>query len=472
MGSIAIVGLGDTSGDEPFALPDRVREADTVVVPSGEGELAEALSSAGVGYTTLAELGLSASDGVDRIIEGLVGLSAGANVVYVASAFPFLKEGLVSGLLARSGREVDVFPVLSPLQVILMAFDIDLTADLDIVDARSLAPGIEQRDSHLIVTGVGNRILARRVSERLADIYPLDHRVVVAGCVAGGGFSLNLRTVEDLAELETCSDAVVYVSPSQLAPPAGFSEFVRLIGVLRAPDGCPWDRAQNHLSLRQHMLEEAYEAVAAIEAGSASDLADELGDVLLQVVLHAQIASETGDFDIDEVVARITEKIRRRHPHIFGDASADTPDEVTANWSAIKRGEKEGGLLDTIPRNLPALMLAQKISRRVVGVGFEWETLEDVWAKVHEELDELRDTEPGSPEAAEEIGDVLFTVVNLARKQGIDAEEALRATCAKFTGRWEAMERAADAQGFEISSAGIERLEQLWQDAKKHESRD
>lgn len=472
MGSIAIVGLGEPLAGETLVLPDRVREAGTVVVPSGEGSLAQALSSEGVEFVALAELGLDAADPVDRIIEGLVGLADHGDVVYVAAAFPFLREGLVSGLLTRSGQEVDVFPILSPLQIILMAFDIDLTADLDIVDVRTLSPGIEQRDSHLIVTGVTNRLLARRAGEKLAEVYPVDHRVVVAGCVEGGGFSLNLRTVADLSHLDMCDDAAVYVSPSRISSPAGFSEFVRLIEVLRGPDGCPWDRAQSHQSLRRHMLEEAYEAVAAIEAQDMNDLADELGDVLLQVVLHAQIASESGDFDIDKVVARINEKIRRRHPHIFGDVRADSPEEVTANWDAIKREEKDGGLLDTIPRNLPSLMLAQKISKRVVQVGFEWETLDDVWDKVHEELDELRETTPGSPQAAEEIGDVLFTVVNLARKQGIDAEEALRATCAKFTGRWEHMERSATAQEIDISAVGIERLEQLWQDAKMKESRD
>lgn len=252
---------------------------------------------------------------------------------------------------------------------------------------------------------------------------------------------------------------------------AGFDEFVRMIEILRGPEGCPWDRAQDHLSLRRHMLEEAYEAVSAIEAGDDAELADELGDVLLQVVLHAQIARDEGRFDIDEVVARISDKIVRRHPHIFGDKTAETPDEVIVHWNAIKREEKAGGLLDTIPEALPALMRAEKISRRVVSVGFEWETLDDVWDKVHEEIDELKATEPGSAEATEEIGDLLFTIVNLARKQGIDAEEALRATCGKFASRWEEMERTCAERGLEIAQLGADGLEELWHDAKEKESR-
>ena len=256
--------------------------------------------------------------------------------------------------------------------------------------------------------------------------------------------------------------------------PGEFEEFVELIARLRAPGGCPWDRDQDHMSLRRHLIEEAYEAVAAIEAGDSEGLADELGDVLLQVVLHAQIAAEAGSFDAATVVARIREKIVRRHPHVFGDVVAPTPQQVSANWDAIKRDEKQvgHGLLDDMPASLPALMLAQKISRRVVGVGFEWATIDDVWDKVHEEIEELKATEPGSPEAVDEIGDLLFTVVNLARKQGIDAEEALRGTCAKFASRWRSMEAAAGEAGQDISELDIERLEQLWSAAKEREARD
>jgi tetrapyrrole methylase family protein / MazG family protein len=249
-----------------------------------------------------------------------------------------------------------------------------------------------------------------------------------------------------------------------------FDEFVRTIAVLRGPDGCPWDRAQDHMSLRRNMIEEAYEAVSAIEAGDDRELAEELGDVLLQVVLHAQIAADDGRFTIDDVVAGIAEKIRRRHPHVFADAEAGTPDEVIERWDAIKRDEKAGsGVLEGIPSALPALLWAQKISRRAVGVGFEWESLEAVWEKVHEEIDELKETTPGSPEAADEIGDLLFTVVNLARKQGIDAEEALRATCRKFIARFEDMEHAAGSGGRAMNDLDITEMEELWRIAKSRE---
>lgn len=253
-----------------------------------------------------------------------------------------------------------------------------------------------------------------------------------------------------------------------------FGEFVEVIAALRAPGGCPWDRAQTHASIAKNLVEEAYEAVHAIEADDVTGLAEELGDVLLQVVLQAQIATDEGEFTIDEVIAGIIDKIVRRHPHVFGDApAAGGPEDVHRRWDELKRAEKVGsgtGLLDGVPHALPALMLAQTISRKVVAAGFEWESLAGVFDKLHEELAELAETEPGSDQAADEIGDILFTVVNLARKQGIDAETALRRTCAKFIRRWQAMERFAEEAGRDIAELTIEEQEALWQRAKGRET--
>jgi tetrapyrrole methylase family protein/MazG family protein len=224
------------------------------------------------------------------------------------------------------------------------------------------------------------------------------------------------------------------------------------------------------MSLRRHLVEEAYEAVAAIEAGDDDEVRDELGDILLQVVFHAQIASEEGRFDIDDVADAIVMKLRRRHPHIFADAVADTPAEVMANWDEIKRHEKpEKGLLEGIAPTLPGLTYAEKISRRAVSVGFEWETVEDVWAKVHEEIDELKAEGPGTDEAEDELGDVLFSMVNVGRKMGIDPEQALRSTCAKFIRRFTEMERMAAGEGRDLAGMGIDDMEALWRRAKEGE---
>jgi tetrapyrrole methylase family protein/MazG family protein len=250
----------------------------------------------------------------------------------------------------------------------------------------------------------------------------------------------------------------------------GFGELVRIMAVLRAPDGCPWDREQTHMSLRRSLVEEAYEAVAAIEGGDDAEICDELGDVLLQVVFHAQIAHEEGRFDIDDVADAIVTKLERRHPHIFADAIAETPAEVMARWDQIKRTEKpDRGLLEGIASTLPGLTYAEKISRRAVSVGFEWETVEDVWAKVHEEIDELKAEAPGTPGAEDELGDVLFSMVNVGRKMGIDPEQALRSTCAKFIRRFGEMERTAASEGRDLATMGIDDMEALWRRAKEGE---
>jgi tetrapyrrole methylase family protein/MazG family protein len=260
----------------------------------------------------------------------------------------------------------------------------------------------------------------------------------------------------------------------------GFDGLVEVIAKLRSPDGCPWDREQTHASIAKNMVEEAYEAVHAIETNDIAGLREELGDVLLQVVLHARIAADDGEFTIDDVVSGITAKLYRRHPHVFGDEVAGTATEVLAHWDRIKHAEKAekardteapAGLLDDVPPALPALMLAQKISRKAVSAGFEWASLDGVIDKLNEEVAELAATEAGSEEAADEIGDILFTVVNLARKQGIDAETALRGTCDKFRGRWGAMEEAATAQGRAVGDMTLAEQEELWQRAKERESR-
>lgn len=285
------------------------------------------------------------------------------------------------------------------------------------------------------------------------------------------------------------------MSDAEALPDAGasgagsaFEAFMRLIAALRAPDGCPWDREQTHESLAKHLVEEAYETVHAIHTGSSADLADELGDVLLQVALHAEIGRESGAFTIEDVIAGIDAKIRRRHPHVFGDVVAETPEQVMVNWDEIKRGEKAGraavgeadvaatggakpGVLAGVTPALPALMYAQKLSRRAAAAGFEWDSIEGVWDKVHEEIAELKDAAPGSPEAADEVGDLLFTVVNVARHLGVDAEDALRGMCARFVGRFESMEAFATVEGADVRELGIDEYERLWARAKQAEGR-
>lgn len=285
-----------------------------------------------------------------------------------------------------------------------------------------------------------------------------------------------------------------------------FQRFVDTVARLRAEDGCPWDRAQTHQSIAHNMIEEAYEAADALEAGDVAHMREELGDVLLQVVLQSQIAADNGEFTVEDVCSDINAKMIRRHPHVFGDASAANANEVLGLWDQVKLAEKKvasqdgneqpKGLLDGVPTSFPALLQAQKISRKAVASGFEWETLDDVWGQVQEEKSELLAAYEASPKTADgriidsaeaddsfdasdeeaqalvaavqmEFGDLLFSLVNVARRMGVDAEAALRMSCTKFRERWAHMERVAWEEGVALQDVSRERLEELWLSAKR-----
>lgn len=256
-----------------------------------------------------------------------------------------------------------------------------------------------------------------------------------------------------------------------------FDRLVRTIWRLRQDDGCPWDKAQTHRSLAACLLEEAYEAVDAIEADDVGHLREELGDMLEVVLLNAQIAEDEGEFTLDEVCDAINEKVVRRHPHVFGEVRATSPEAALGVWDAVKRQEREAraatdgppGLLDSVPTSLPALIQCQKISQRAARVGFDWEDARAAWEKVTEERDEFEREQRGSEGARDEFGDILFALVNVARHEGIDAEAALAASNRKFRRRWAAVERMARSAGRDAERLSAEELNALWDRVKADE---
>ena len=248
---------------------------------------------------------------------------------------------------------------------------------------------------------------------------------------------------------------------------------------LRRPDGCPWDREQTHASLRKHLLEEAYEVYDALDAGATPELAGELGDLWLQIVLHAQLAAEAGVFDLADVQASIATKIVRRHPHVFGDAEARTASDVNRQWERIKATEREGeadggatkGALDGISGSLPALAASQEMQERAANIGYDWPSIDGVLDKVVEETDELRSAEESADPGdwTEEFGDLLFVLVNVARKRGVEAEAALRGANAKFRRRFASVERQAADRGVALRDLDFDALDALWDAAKAEE---
>ncbi len=264
-----------------------------------------------------------------------------------------------------------------------------------------------------------------------------------------------------------------------MQPSRDISRLIEIMAALRNPDGgCPWDLEQDFRSIRHYTIEEAYEVADAIEREDFNDLREELGDLLLQPIYHAQMAKEAGHFDIGDVVQAITEKLIRRHPHVFGDIVADGAADAQDKWEAIKareratkaarKGDVEPSLLDDVPQVLPALARAEKLTKRAAKVGFDWPDLASVRAKVVEELAEVADAEASGDEASirEEIGDLLFAVANLARKAGVDPEAALRDANSKFTRRFHYVEARCRADGIQAEQAGLQRLDAYWNEIR------
>ena len=304
---------------------------------------------------------------------------------------------------------------------------------------------------------------------------------------------------EKIAQLAAAVDEETKARPGAPQTHPEFDRLVRTIWRLRQEDGCPWDKEQTHQSISKNMIEEAYEAVEAIAEGSPEHLEEELGDVLEQVVLHSQIEADSGvnagsgvrdraantadtcdraaGFDIDDVCRALNQKLVRRHPHVFGPEAGSTSSAaaVLDVWESVKAEERASaedtvhteGLLDSVPQSLPALMQAQKISKRAAKMGFEWASVSDVWDKVAEERAEFDAEAPGTQQKTDEFGDILFALINVARWEGVDAEEALMSACRKFRARWSYMEKAAAERGFSLDEKP-ELQEDLWQEAKRH----
>ena len=292
---------------------------------------------------------------------------------------------------------------------------------------------------------------------------------------------------EKIAQLAAAVDEETKARPGAPQTHPEFDCLVRTIWRLRQEDGCPWDKEQTHQSISKNMIEEAYEAVEAIAEGSPEHLEEELGDVLEQVVLHSQIEADIGadgaagagtaGFDIDDVCRALNQKLVRRHPHVFGPEAGSTSSAaaVLDVWESVKAEERVSaedtvhteGLLDSVPQSLPALMQAQKISKRAAKMGFEWASVNDVWDKVAEERAEFDAEASGTQQKTDEFGDILFALINVARWEGVDAEEALMSACRKFRARWSYMEKAAAERGFSLDEKP-ELQEDLWQEAKRH----
>ncbi len=401
-------------------------------------------------------------------------------VTYAVPGHPMVAEATSPEILRQArqaGIQVQVIEGLSFLEPSCTALGIDPYPRLALVDALELADAHHPSfppNSPALVAQIYSRQVASEVKLTLEAVYPDEHPVQLvhaAGTPQERVESLHLFEIDRSPYLGFLSS--LYVPP--LSAGAAFEAFQEIVAHLRAPNGCPWDREQTHASLRANLLEETYEALQALDTGDVHSLQEELGDLLLQIVLHSQIAYEEGEFRMEDVIQGIYTKIVRRHPHVFGDTRVDGVKDVLQNWEKLKAAERRAngvekakGLLDGLPAILPSLSQAQEIQDRAARVGFDWPTIGPVWDKVMEELEEVR-TAPDPAARAGELGDLLFAVVNLARWYHADAETILRLTNARFRSRFSHIEKRAGELGRNLSEMTLAEMDSLWDEAKQLE---
>lgn len=410
---------------------------------------------------------------VDKVIE-LGGRSGG--VVYAVPGHPFIAETTCLEIYRRARVEnipVQVIEGLSFLEPVLTAVGRDLLPHISLVDALELAT------SHVppfppsapaIIAQIHSRFVASDVKLVLMSVYPDEHPVQLVHAAGTSEERIEPLALHEIDHSEHIGLlTALYIPP--LAPATSFEAFQEIIAHLRAPNGCPWDRKQTHQTLRSHLLEEAYEVLAALDADDPAAMREEFGDLLLQIVLHAQIASEYGEFNMAEVLQGIHTKIVRRHPHVFGDLELKDVEGVLLNWEKLKAAEREDagktgtGLMDGVALALPALVQAHEYQDRAARVGFEWTAIQGVYEKLLEEVAEVQAAATPEDRAAE-IGDLLFSAVNLARWLKVEPESVLREANQRFRQRFAHIEAAARSQGKSVSDLSLDEMEALWQAAK------
>lgn len=432
-------------------------------------------------YETIADFGQV----YDTIAEKILDLGIRAEgVLYGVPGHPSVAEasaGLIRARAGERGLSVKLISGLSFLEPTLAVLHIDALPHLQLADALDLAARhhpLFHPDAPAIVAQVYSAALASDVKLTLMNQYPDDHPVALVHAVGTPEEKVEHLPLYEIDRSPHIAHLTALYVPA-LPQAAAFESFQDTIAALRAPDGCPWDREQDHQTLRANLLEETYEVLAALDADDPVAMREEFGDLLLQIVLHAQIALEYGEYTMAEVIAGIQAKIIRRHPHVFGDVKVNGVGDVLANWEKLKAAERaaagksaekpDKGALGTLPPGLPALMQAETYQQRAARVGFDWPDISGVHAKLHEEIAEIEQAAAG-PETEGEVGDLLFAVVNLARWLKVDPEAALRAANAKFAKRFHHVELAAKAQGQDMKQMSLAELDELWEAAKRGEA--
>ena len=476
---LKIVGLGAGSLELlTLKAYRRLKEAEQLYLRTAIHPAAEELEEEGIEFQSFDQL-YETKDQFANIYEEIAAqildLQLEKDIVYAVPGHPLVAEDTVQKIIKQLDEtQYEIIAGPSFLDAIFAKLNLDPIAGFKVIDGLNFCSRNLEPQTATIISQVYNRRVASEIKLELMKVYQDQFKIkVLRGIGIPDQEVIKKVPLYKLDRLD-CLDhlTTVYLPPDE-SNPTQFNKLVEIMQLLRSDSGCPWDQEQDYDSLKKHVIEEAYEVTDRIEAGDYFGLAEELGDLLLQVVFLSQIGTEEGHFDIHEVITQIVEKMIRRHPHVFGEKEVETATEVMDNWRQIKAQEKSQQSPETIlaevPTGFPALLLAQKIQSKAAEVGFDWSKIDGALAKVEEELEELIvEIEAGQvQEAQEELGDLLFAVVNVARFLEVDAESYLRATINKFKNRFSYLEKRAQQREESLTAVSLNIMEQWWREAKE-----
>jgi tetrapyrrole methylase family protein/MazG family protein len=455
-------------GEINEAVLAAARQASRVVVQT---DLCAALNRHNIAYGTLDDLYETTGD-FDALADAACArvISDGTLLISLGEAYTNHIASRAAKAAREAGGEVVVIPFGD--EALCAAFAAGVADGLSGIAVHTAASftAAGDTDTALVIHEIDTRLTAGEVKLKLSRTYGDEHQCFLLDRKEGIGEIIPIWALDAGPSYGYYLSVVLPPVPLTEKKRYTFLDLVRVMDALRAPDGCPWDAEQTHESLRRYLIEEGYEVLEAIDAGDMDALYDELGDVLLQVVFHAKIASQHGEFDISDVTTAVCAKMISRHTHIFGSAVAETPDAVLRNWDQIKRGEKgqttAAEVLRDVPKSMPALMRSGKVQSKAARAGMDFRKPEDAADKLREELAEVQSAMPGSASLEEECGDLLFAAVNVVRMHGTDPETALQKATDKFICRFEIAERLAAEKGVDMRACGVETLDALWNEAK------
>ncbi len=483
--TITVVGLGP-GGKKYLTVEalERIKEYDILYLRTKKHPIVDFIEKQGVkiiSFDDMYDKFESFDEVYKTIVDELIELSSNKDIIYGVPGNPFVAERTVQLLIdineKNKDMNLDFIPGTSFIDAILNTIKKDPVNGLSIIDGLQINTQRLNPKLDIIITQVYNKLVASEVKLKLMEYYDDEYEITVIRAAGIEGqeklLSIPLYELDRLDIFDHLTSIFIPKIGNNIKIKYQLNDLVDIMTKLRSEDGCPWDRKQTHESLRPYLIEECYEVLEALEKEDMALLEEELGDLLLQVVFHSQLTKEQGYFDISDVIGGICTKLINRHPHVFADTEVKSSEQVLKNWEEIKRNEKDEKSytesLERIPKSMPALMKSYKIQAKAAKVGFDWDDVEGAVLKVKEELKELLDVYKTNKreEIYEEIGDLLFAVVNMARFLEVRPELALNNTVNKFIRRFRYIEETSMAKGLDLKEMTLEEMDKLWNEAKK-----